>query len=62
MRGASDDLDSIMGKIGKQPLKRAKGEKVVVYHQGVLYEATLKFSDNGSFFYIETMERVEEEI
>lgn len=46
-------------KIGKQPLKRAKGKKVVVYHQGVLYEATLKFSDNGSFFYIETMERVE---
>lgn len=46
-------------KIGKQPLKRTRGKRVVVYHQGTLYEATLKFSDNGTFFYIETTKEVE---
>lgn len=41
-------------KIGKQPLKKTMKNKVVVYHQGMLYEAMLKYTNNGNYFYIET--------
>lgn len=41
-------------KIGKQPLKRTQNRKVTIYHNGMIYEAEMRYTNNGNYFYLET--------
>ena len=41
-------------KIGVQPLRKTQNRKVVVYHNGMIYEAKMKYTNNGNYFFLET--------